>query len=434
MRVKAPVVQMAVQEAVVVVINQLKKIKLVYVGMRAAVIGAAIFISIGIVSVNATVLPDERVDLLGHVYDGGGIQVSGPSVLVRKNIGGVVSVSGHYYVDMVSSASIDVQYSKSAQDLISGASKYSEERLEKNISVEYIHDRSTFNLGYTTSEENDYNSKTYNFGVSQSFFGDLTTLSFGLGFGQDLVGKNQNGKPDPAFRVLEKDRRKYTLGLSQIITKNLIADLSIDAGSDHCTNPLENDSCLNNPQRQVRYVSNSAKGFDWQAEKYPLTHNTDAIGLRAIYHLPYRASIRADIRRFTDNWGVEAKNAELRYTQEVYKDVLVEVKYRVYSQTAADFYSDLFPYRDAQDFLARDKELSQFSSQSIGLGVTYKMPWAIPGFDKSTANFYWDHMKIDYDNFHDFNNFMKEGGFEEGDENLYSLDADVIRFYLSFWF
>lgn len=423
---------MVVLEAVVVVINKMGKINVIKNCLRIALVSAAIVISSNVILVNATVLPDERVDVLGHAYDGGGIQVSGPSVLVRKNIGSAVSVSANYYVDMVSSASIDVQYSKSATDLLSGASKYSEERIEKNISVEYIHDRSTFDIGYTTSEENDYNAKTYSFGVSQAFFGDLTTLSFGLGFGQDLVGKNQNGKPDPSFRLLEKDRRKYTLGLSQIVTKNLIVDLSVDAGSDHCTNALEKDSCLNNPQRFVRYESPA--GIKWEPEKYPLTHNTDAVGLRAIYHLPYRASIRGDVRKFTDSWGVKAKNAELRYTQEVYKDVLVEAKYRVYSQTKADFYSDLFPYKNSQDFLARDKELSPFSSTSIGLGVTYKLPWALPGIEKSTANFYWDHMKIDYDDFHDFNNFMKVGGFEEGDENLYSLDADVIRLYLSFWF
>ena len=394
-----------------VVIDSSQNITLMHRCLRAVFIGAVILAFSNVMFVNATVLPDERVDALLHIYDGGGIQVSGPSVLVRKNIGGVVSVSGHYYVDMVSSASIDVQYSKSTQDLLSGASKYSEERIEKNIGVEYIHDRSTFSVGYTTSEENDYNAKTYNFGVSQAFFGDLTTLSFGFGFGVDLVGKNLNGKSDPSFRLLEKERRKYTLGLSQIVTKNLIAELSIEAGSDLCTNALENDSCLNNPQRQVRYASNSDKNFDWQSEKYPLTHNTDAIGLRAIYHLPYRASIRGDVRNFVDSWGVQASNAELRYTQEVYKDILVEVKYRVYSQTEAEFYSDLFPYKDSQKFLARDKELSRFSSTSLGLGVTYKIPWALPGFDKSTANFYWDHMQINYDDFRDFNNFYESKRF-----------------------
>jgi hypothetical protein len=434
MRVKARVAQMVVREAVVAVINTLQAIKSVFAYAQVTFIRALALFFSGIMFASATVLPDERVDVLGHMYDGGGIQVSGPSMLIRKNIGSAVSVSAHYYIDVVSSASIDVQYSKSAADLLSGASKYSEDRTEKNIGAEYIHDRTTFSLGYTTSEENDYNAKTYNFGVSQAFFGDLTTLSFGLGFGLDLVGKNLNGNPDPAYRLLEKDRRKYTFGISQILTKNLIVDLSVDAGSDHCTNALENDSCLNNPQRQVRFTSNSTKKFDWQSEIYPLTHNTDAIGLRAIYHLPYRASIRGDLRSFSDSWGVKASNAELRYTQEVYKDVLVEVKYRVYSQTQADFYNDLFPYKNAQTFLARDKELSQFSSKSVGLGVTYKLPWALPGIEKSTANFYWDHMKIDYDNFHDFNNFMGLSGFEEGDENLYSLDADVIRLYVSFWF
>lgn len=373
----------------------------------------------------ATVLPDERVDVLEHSYDGGGIKVNGPSVLVRKNIGSAVSVSANYYIDMVSSASIDV---------LASASRYSEKRTEKSLGLDYIHDRTTMSLGYTTSDENDYQAKTYSLGIAQSFFGDLTTLGFGLTLGQDVVGRNIKGEPDPTFH-LDKERHKYTISLSQILTKNLIADVSIDSSSDQCINPQEGDSCLNNPYRQVRYVS--ATGLGFQSEKYPLTHNTDAIGLRAIYHLPFRASIRGDLRKFSDSWGVESKNAELRYTQEVYKDVLVEVKYRIYDQTAADFYSDLFPYKDAQTFLARDKELSPFSDKSIGLGVTYKMPWGLPGIEKSTANFYWDHMQFDYDDFRDYNGFTYNKTtniYLAGKEPLYSFDADVIRFYLSFWF
>jgi hypothetical protein len=157
-----------------------------------------------------------------------------------------------------------------------------------------------------------------------------------------------------------------------------------------------------------------------------------------MYHLPFSASIRGDIRRYTDSWGVTANNAELRYIHDFKKDFLLEVKYRVYSQTEADFYSDLFPYKDAQNFMARDKELSPFSSKTIGLGLTYKFPYAIPGFEKSTANFFWDHMKIDYDDFRDYKNFAKakapDTPYTIGEEPLYSLDADVFRFYLSFWF
>jgi len=34
---------------------------------------------------NAAVLLEERVDLLSHKYDGGGIPIVGPSLVVRKN-------------------------------------------------------------------------------------------------------------------------------------------------------------------------------------------------------------------------------------------------------------------------------------------------------------------------------------------------------------
>jgi hypothetical protein len=82
--------------------------------------------------------------------------------------------------------------------------------------------------------------------------------------------------------------------------------------------------------------------------------------------------------------------------------------------------------------------LSPLSSKTMGLGLTYKFPWNMPGFEKSTANLFWDHMAINYDDFRDYANFAKvkvpDGGYKVGEEPLYSLDADVIRFYLSFWF
>jgi hypothetical protein len=54
------------------------------------------------------VLPEDRTDILYHLYDGGGVTIDGPSVLVRKQVGKSLSFAANYYVDMVSSASIDV--------------------------------------------------------------------------------------------------------------------------------------------------------------------------------------------------------------------------------------------------------------------------------------------------------------------------------------
>jgi len=70
----------------------------------------------------AAVLPDERVDLLYHRYDGGGAEIDGPSFLVQKNLGDSLSVGLNHYVDSVTSASVDVLVS---------ASEYTEERTRK---------------------------------------------------------------------------------------------------------------------------------------------------------------------------------------------------------------------------------------------------------------------------------------------------------------
>ena len=369
-------------------------------------------------SAQAAVLPDERVDVLYHGYDGGGVQVDGPSILVRKKVGASVSVAANYYVDMVSSASIDV---------VTQGSKYSEERKEASLSGKYLIDRSTISLGYVGSKENDYDAKTFSFGIDQSFFGDLTTLGLGVSFGDDVVGQNT----DPTFSR-DLQRRKYSFNASQIVTKNLLASLSFDSVSDQCLDLTEEQTCLNNPYRSVRYMTESG-GYSYQAELYPHTRNSDALGIRAIYYLPYRASIRAEARQFSDSWGIDADNFELRYLHPYRDQWLFEVKYRIYSQTGADFYADLFPYVDAQNYLARDKELSPFSSNTFGLGVTYKIPVGIiPWFDKSTANFYWDRFDIDYDDFRDLR--VSPEDYATGEEPLYSLQANVFRIYLSFWY
>src|SRR5690606_28748017 len=98
-------------------------------------------------SVLPAVLPEDRADILYHLYDGGGVQIDGPSVLVRKQVGKNVSVVGNYYVDMVSSASIDV---------VTTASPYEEERKQYSLGMDYLRNNTTISLGYTDSSESDF--------------------------------------------------------------------------------------------------------------------------------------------------------------------------------------------------------------------------------------------------------------------------------------
>src|SRR6187455_2131925 len=142
----------------------------------------------------AGVLPEDRADLLYFRYDGGGVTINGPSVLVRKSIGEHVSVSANYYIDMVSSASVDVETS---------ASPYEDERTQSSLSASFLLGKSTYSVGYVNSDESDYQAKTLIMGVSHDMFGDLTTISFGYKEGKNDVFRNVKIDDvkvnDPAF-------------------------------------------------------------------------------------------------------------------------------------------------------------------------------------------------------------------------------------------
>jgi hypothetical protein len=359
---------------------------------------------------HGAVLPEDRADVLYHSYDGGGVKITGPSVLVRKQFGKSTSVYGNYYVDSISGASIDV---------VTTASPYKEERTEKSVGVDYLHDKTTMSLSYTHSKENDFLAKTGFFSISQSMFGDLTTVTLGYSRGSDVVGNVKN--PD-----FEKDvsRQNYSVGVSQVLTKNTLLDFGWETITD--------EGFLNNPYRSVRYLDPSSPiGYSYQAEQYPQTHTSNAAAIRALCYLPYRAAIHGEYSYFRDTWGVKANTAEVGYTHPLKSGWTLDVLYRMYQQTRADFYSDLFPRADAQNYLARDKELSTFGSKTIGLSVSYEfLRGGWHALDKGSLNLAYNHIRFNYDDFRD----VRVKDVPPGEEPLYSFSANVLQLYLSLWY
>jgi hypothetical protein len=378
--------------------------------MRAGRLGTlALAILACSASLLAAVLPEDRFDALYHSYSGGGITVNGPSFLLRKQVGKSASLWGNYYVDSVSSATIDV---------VTSATPYHERRVETSAGLDYLRDKMTLSAAYTSSKERDYDSRTAHFGISQDMFGDLTTVSLDYAIGRDRVGRRNQ----PDFSQ-DLDRYNFGLGLSQIVTKNLLLGLNWET--------ITNEGFLNNPYRSVRYLdSGSPRGYSFAAEVYPRTRTSNAVSLRARYFLPYRAALHGDYRWFSDSWGIEADTFEVGYTHPLEGGWTVDLNYRLHRQNHADFYSDLFPRQDAQNFMARDKQLSAFSSSAVGLGISYEL---VPGrkrfFDKGSLTFSFDRIRYDYDDFRDL-----RVGAAPGDEPLYGYTANVIQFYLSLWY
>jgi hypothetical protein len=320
-----------------------------------------------------------------------------------------VSVSGGYYVDSVSGASIDA---------ITTASPYSEQREEYSLGVDLLNDSTLVGLSYTNSEETDYSADTFGFTLSQEIFAGMTTVSMGYVRGMDEVRRS-----DVEGFAERTDRQSFRVGVTQVLTRSLITELAFETISD--------EGFLNNPYRQVRYEDpQAAGGFAWEPEVYPGTRTSNALALRTRWHLPWRAALQVDYRYFTDDWGVEAHTTEIGYSHGTFEHLTFDLGYRFHTQTRADFFSDLFPFRGAQNFRARNKELSTFESGSARAGIAWEFLSRPRAFlERGSLSLSWERVRFDYSEFRD----VRTAG-APGEESPFSFEADVVQSMVSVWF
>lgn len=358
---------------------------------------------------NAAVLPEDRADMMYHSYDGGGVTIDGPSVLVRKSFLDKFSVSANYYVDNISGASIDVE-------VLLGASEYEEERVEYSLGLDYLYNKTLMGVGYTNSAENDYDANTMYGSISQDFFGDLSNVSISYSYGKDEISKTD----DDGFETRDASHRKFIVSLSQVLSKSWLMNISLQTDVD--------EGFLNNPYRKYSFLTtNGIRGYS--PEVYPETRTSDAAAIRFKHFLPYRAALGFEYRKYSDSWEIDAWNFDINYTHPWGEHFIFDIHHRWYSQGKAEFYSDLFAADDKQNFKARDKELSTFRSTTLGVGVSYEHEPQNWGFvEKVAVTLLYDRIDIQYD---DFLDARENVTVQAGDESKYSIKADVIRFFFT---
>lgn len=369
----------------------------------------------------AAVLPDNRADVFYSDYKGGGMDITGKSVLVRKKFTEQFAVEANYFVDTVSGASVDV---------LSQASVIKDERKQKSLSFDYIHGKTQYTVSYMNSTERDYISNTTHFSLSQDMFGDLTTVSLGFTDSRNRVGEN-NGtafKPDIAW-LGHAYSRSFQGGLSQVITKNFISGIALEVITDQ--------GLLSNPYRSIRYrTPGDGIGYGLGSQIYPHTRTSTAAEARAKYYLPYRAAASASYRYFSDTWGIAAHTIELGYTQPLSPSWTIEGRLRSYKQGHASFYSDLFPFAGSQNFEARDQNLAASTNTTLGIKATYAfLPEGWKIFKRGTITGDISRIRFKYSDFRDIRDYQPPAYTGPvGDEPLYEFDATVYQIYLSMFF
>lgn len=289
----------------------------------------------------AATLPEDKAEAMFHLYDGGGVEASGPAVLVRKSLFDKVSLSGTYYVDMVSNASIDV---------VTTASPFRERRTEYGIAADYLYRDALMSLSLSTSDEPDYKADGLSIDVSQEVFGGMTTVAMGFSRGNDKVGK----KGDNGFFDYAKHWR-YRVGITQILTPRWLASLGLEAVSD--------EGFLGSPYRAARVFGAAVP------ERNPRTRSSRAIKLGTIAEVRPRLSVHAEYRYFYDTWDIKAHTFQGGASGYVGESFQIDGYLRYYTQSKALFYSDNAAVETT--YISRNRQLGTFDSITPGARVTY---------------------------------------------------------------
>jgi Protein of unknown function (DUF3570) len=331
-------------------------------------------------------------ELMAHLFHGGGVTASGPALLVRKSVANTVSLTGTYYVDMVSNASIDV---------VTTASPFEETRTALGLGLNYAVRDTLITVAGASSKEPDYVANAINVDLAQDVFGGMTTVSLGFTKGEDKVGQaGTEGYFDTATHW------RYRLGATQILSPTWLAAVNFEAISD--------EGYLGSPYRVARVFGATVP------ENVPRTRTSRAVQMRAVGDLGDKNIVTGIYRYYWDTWGLTAHTGELGYGRYFGKEWLANAFVRYHSQQGASFYSDNATVDT--EYVTRNRQLSAFNNASLGANLTYSM--AKPGAGYA-VNFTGavEAMRFNYSEFTD----LRSG-------KLYSFDAVLAQLLVSVTF
>jgi hypothetical protein len=339
-------------------------------------------------SARAVEVPEDMGEALYHSYNGGGVNASGPALLVRKQLGEQLSLSASYYVDAVSNASIDV---------VTTASPYREERREFGLGADYVVRDSKISLTSSSSREPDYVANSMGLDVSQETFGGMTTVSLGFSRGNDQIGKTNA----PEFAETAT-HWQYRVGLTQILTPHWLASINAEA--------LADEGFLGSPYRVAREFG------AYVPERTPHTRSQRAIKVRLLGDLGARDALHLDYRYFWDTWDIKAQTAELGYSRYFGERWLLDTSLRFYRQDKALFYSDNANVNTT--YVSRNRQLSTFSSTGLGAKLSYQLDPLWPKVALSLHGAY-EYSSFKFSDFTD----IRSG-------ELYAYSANVLQIFL----
>jgi hypothetical protein len=218
------------------------------------------------------------------------------------------------------------------------------------------------------SSEYDYFSLGLGSGWSHTFEERDAVFSANLNGFYDLV------KPIRFDGTEDSDESRTsiagTLGWYQVLTPTTHGELGLTYSAQsgfletaYNAVVVEDPAAPPNPN-----LANNAKGVEF-TEELPNTRNRLAIFGRVRHQLGEHDAIELGSRLYNDDWGIGAYDVTPRYLHEFESGLLLDLKYRFYTQTAADAYAEHFFSLPTER--TQDSDLGKFDSSLFGAHLSW---------------------------------------------------------------
>ncbi|MDF1800900.1 MAG: DUF3570 domain-containing protein [Planctomycetota bacterium] len=290
-----------------------------------------------------------------------------PAVIYDNQVSDDFGYDIKFSYDFVSSASIERLSNFSGQ---SGASRDNYLSLDFGFRHKLSNtDSLSWHLDLAT--EYDYTSFGLGGGWSHEFVERDASLSLNLNLYEDTIKPIRFDGSEDADE--SRTSLAGTLGWYQVLGPRTHGEFGLTFSDqsgflETAYNAVvqEDPSYAANPN-----LANNAQGIEF-TEELPDSRTRTALFGRVRHGLSATDAIELGARLYDDDWGIAAWDLTPRWLHEFESGLLMDLRYRYYTQDAADYWSESFTGTGAMPtFRTQDSDLGKFNSSLLGSHWTW---------------------------------------------------------------
>lgn len=304
-------------------------------------------------------VPDNELQVnINTYFDNFRVIVAYPSVNITKKISGTTSITGRYLADIISSASmkswfeVDGITSATPSKHGGGDNTPDELRNQFGLGINQSFGEMLVALNGMYSIEHDYSSKTFTANLSYPFAKKNTVLQLGFAGSWDKVF--------PQIRTWTKPRNtfQYDLGLTQILSKNIIAQFNASY--------IDVSGYMLDGYQVIKIIGPNF--FRIVEPNDPDKRIRRAAGLRINFAVSKKTALELGYRYYWDTWDIKSHTFSGAVKTHLSDNVGLSLELRRYDQTKAFFFKEYYP--QVEQFMTVEGELNSGYTNEISFELT----------------------------------------------------------------